>query len=333
MRRPFVTSLMIRLAKKAGVKIFVEPKYGYVGQLSFKNGLKRYFKTTNFDLNTLGASEIARDKDYANFFLSKMGYKVIPGQAFCTERWARAIGSKQTPAKAFSYALKIGMPVFIKPNSLSQGAEATVVYNRKDFFQSVKAISEHDKLFLVQKVMRGKDYRVVVLDNKIISAYERLPLTVIGDGKRNVKQLLEQKQRTFEKTGRDTVIKLDYRMLNRLKRAGLSLRSVLAKGTKFELLANRNLSSGGDALDVTSKMHPSFRRLAIKITKDMGLRFCGVDLMIGQDISRKLGQDNDYIVIEVNSAPGVDNYAKIGQKQKEIVDRMYLEIIRAMGKK
>ena len=34
------------------------------------------------DLNPVGASDIAKDKDYANFFMKKMGYPIVPGRTF-----------------------------------------------------------------------------------------------------------------------------------------------------------------------------------------------------------------------------------------------------------
>lgn len=36
----------------------------------------------------------------------------------------------------------------------------------------------------------------------------------------------------------------------------------------------------------------------------------------------------DHIILEVNSAPGLDNYAYTGEKQKEYVDELYLQILK-----
>ena len=38
----------------------------------------------------------------------------------------------------------------------------------------------------------------------------------------------------------------------------------------------------------------------------------------------------DFYVLEINSAPGLDHYAKIGQEQKKIVEDLYLKVVRAM---
>jgi D-alanine-D-alanine ligase-like ATP-grasp enzyme len=57
----------------------------------------------------------------------------------------------------------------------------------------------------------------------------------------------------------------------------------------------------------------------------MGLRLCGVDLMIQEDISVKT---DAYFILEINAAPGLDHYAKIGDAQKQIVEKLYLEVLK-----
>jgi glutathione synthase/RimK-type ligase-like ATP-grasp enzyme len=60
----------------------LEDKYGYAGQIVTSKGRKFYFKNTHFDLNLQGALDIARDKDYAIYFMKKMGYPVPTWQTF-----------------------------------------------------------------------------------------------------------------------------------------------------------------------------------------------------------------------------------------------------------
>ena len=180
---------------------------------------------------------------------------------------------------------------------------------------------------LVQRFYAGNDYRLVVLDNEVISAYQRTPLFVVGDGKANVRQLLKRKQKQFLNFGRDTEIDIDdFRIRLKLHRRRLTLESVLPVGEKMDLLDNANLSTGGDALDVTAEVHPDFRRLATNIIRDMGLRMSGVDI-ITDDIRAPLDR---YVLIEINSAPGLDNYASIGVRQRKRVDELYLRVLQAL---
>ena len=327
---PFLVKTLQKIAPKIGAKVIVEPKWGIVCQITFKNGKKRYSRYNCIDLNSLGASEIAKDKDYANFFLNKMGYPIIEGKAFYSDSWAKAIGSKNTIDKAFKYAKRLGFPVIIKPNSGSQGGGVALVHNKTELYRAALYVFKRDKIVLVQKYTKGKDYRIVVLDDKIISAYERTPLSIIGDGVSSIKKLLIIKQNGFITADRDTKINhTDPRIKETLHHQGLTLNSILPKGEKVSLLTNANLSTGGDSCDVTNCIHSDFKKIAIKITKDMGLRICGVDLMIESDIREK---PKKYFVIEINSAPGLDHYVTTGKDQQRIVEDLYLEVLKSMEK-
>lgn len=58
----------------------------------------------------------------------------------------------------------------------------------------------------------------------------------------------------------------------------------------------------------------------------MWLRLCGVDFMT-RDITKPLSENDDYIVIELNWAPGLDNYMSAWNQQRENVKAMYKEIL------
>jgi D-alanine-D-alanine ligase-like ATP-grasp enzyme len=329
-RIPFLAKMLQRIAPRIGAKVFIEPKWGIVSQITFKNGKKRYGRYNCLDLNSLGASEIATDKGYANFFMKRMGYPTIEGRTFYSDAWAKAIGSTDTIDKAFRYGETLGFPFITKPNSGSQGSEVTKIYNKTEFYFAMKRIFKKDKIALVEKYIEGRDYRVVVLDDRIISAYERIPLNVTGDGRSTIKNLIKKKQISFSKIKRD--IKIDNKsaiIKNKLKRQGYTLASILPKSETIYLLDNANLSSGGDSIDVTSQIHNEFKKIAISLTRDMGLRLCGVDLMVQGDIKEK---PNKYFIIEINAAPGLDHYVTTGLAQKKIVEDLYLKVLQSMSK-
>ncbi len=325
--------MLQKIAPRIGAIVILEPEWNIVGQITFKSGRRSYFRYNTVDLNSMGASEIAKDKDYANFFMRQMGYPIVPGsKTFFSNRWAKAIKSvHRNIGDAYQYAKKLGFPVIVKPNSGSQGVGVALVHNKQEFMRAMRGIFTQDRVALVQRCVSGKDYRLVVLDNKIISAYERIPLNVVGDGKSTIEKLLRIKQEKFVASSRDTRIKLkDPRIAIKLAHQGLTLRSIPSKGEGVYLLDNANLSTGGDSVDVTDQLHLAFKKLAIQLTRDMGLRLCGVDFMIEGDISKKPGV---YWVLEINSAPGLDHYAKMGRIQEKVVEDLYLEVLKHMEKR
>lgn len=322
-------ALLKKLARKVGATVLIEPEWGVVGQITFPNGKRRYFRYNTLDLNPVGASDVAKDKDYAAFFMRKLGYPVIQGKTFFSREWAKTIGSKRDIGAAYRFAQKLGLPVIVKPNSGSQGGGVALVHNKKDFYSAMRRIFKNDRVALVQKRVSGTDYRIVVLDNEVISAYERIALNVTGDGRSTIGQLLKKKARAFIASSRDTQLKLDDpRIANKLKRQKLSMRSVPSKGETVFLLNNANLSTGGDAVDVTDVAHSDFKKLAIRLTKDMGLRLCGVDIMVDGDIRERPGR---FWVLEINAAPGLDHYVKGGKAQEKIVEDLYLDVLQALS--
>lgn len=325
---PMIGKILKKIASQIGATVLVEPQWNVVGQVTFLSGRRRYFRLSTLDINHMGASAVAKDKDNANFFMNKMGYPIIQGEVFFEKKWATKIGSEQDIDAGWRYAQKIGLPVIVKPNSGTRGNGVALVYTKREFNSCMHAIFKMENIALVQTKIHGRDYRIVVLDGEVISAYERIPLNIIGDGTSTVSELLQKKQQIFERDNRDTEINMkDKRMELKLKHAGLSLLYVPVEGECIFLLDNANLSSGGDSIDVTETIHPSFKKMAIHLTSDMGLRFCGVDIIVDGDINQ--GTDK-YWILEINSAPGLDHYVANGKAQQKIVEDLYLKVLKGM---
>ncbi len=331
---PYLTKLIKKLAPKVGASFVVEPEWGIVGQIRYKNGVVRSLRYLSLDLNRIASADVAKDKDYAKFFIKKNGYPTAEGKTVFKDTWAKAVHSKKTISYGKNYAKKLGYPVIVKPNSMSQGALVSLVWGDAELKQALTGIFEHDKIAIIERYLPGRDYRVVVLDNEIISAYERMPLSVTGDGKSSILELLKLKQKNFIKDGRDTRINFsDSRIKNKLAKQGLNLKSVLTKREVVYLLDNANLSTGGDAVDVTTTIHKEFAKLSIKLTHDMGLRIAGVDIMVTDGDITQNPNSCEYYIIEINAAPGLDHYVTTGKKQENMVEAMYLKVLKALGKK
>lgn len=328
--RSLASEVIAKIGPRLGLTVNLEPQYRYVGQIITADGRKFYFRNTNFDLNGQGAAEMAKDKDYAAYFMRLLGYRVPEGETFYSNDWCRVLQSPRDIHAAYDYAKRLGFPVIVKPNSKSQGAGVAKVFTKRDFYRAMRAVfnQARDRVALVQRCIEGDDYRIVVLDGRVISAYRRIPLSVSGDGSMSIAALLAQKQASFQAAGRDTVIRLDdYRIAMRLRRLGMTLETIPLAGQRIVLLDNANLSTGGEAIDVTSSLHPEFQSLAARVSQDMGLRYCGVDVITTGPITE---QPTGYSILEINAAPGLDHYAMVGVEQQRIVEAMYEQILLAV---
>lgn len=154
------------IGPRLGIKVQLEPTHQRVGQLITPDGHRFYFRGANVDLNTLGSTEIAKDKDWAAHFMKEFGYPVPEGKAFYSDKWCKKLGSNLTKEAAFGYASEMGFPVIVKPNSKSQGMGVQRVDNQKDFLDAVDVVFNvyRDPVVLVQRPVVGDDYRILVLD-------------------------------------------------------------------------------------------------------------------------------------------------------------------------
>ncbi len=331
---PYLTSLVKKLAPKVGARFMLEPEWGIAGQIIYPNKIVRSLRMYSLDLNHIASSDIARDKDYAKFFMKERGYPVAAGQTVFSDAWAKVLKSNNKISAGVKYAEKLGYPLIIKPNSKSQGVGVTLVWNRTELVSGLKEIFKGDKIAIIEQYLPGHDYRIVVLDKEVISAYERIPLSVVGDGKSSIFKLLQQKQKSFNVSGRDTKINFkDKRIKLKLKHSDHTLNTILPNGEKVFLLDNANLSTGGDSVDVTNTINVGFRKIAVNLSRDMGLRMAGVDIMVTRGDITKNPKDCNYYIIEINAAPGLDHYVMTGKKQRKIVEAMYLKVLKALGKK
>jgi D-alanine-D-alanine ligase-like ATP-grasp enzyme len=331
---PYLTQLAKKLAPKIGAKVVVEPEWGIVSQIVYKNGVVRSLRSYSLDLNPIASSDIAKDKDYAKFFMKQAGYPVAEGKTIFEDKWAKVVKSNRNIFYGIKYAEKLGYPVITKPNSKSQGSGVFAVYNKKELVSSLKTIFKSDNVAIIERYLPGHDYRVVVLGGEVISAYERIPLSVTGDGKNSILSLLKQKQKEFIFSNRDTRINFDDpRIKTKLKRQSFSFKDIPQKGEQIFLLDNANLSTGGEAIDVTKIIHKEFCKIAIDITRKMGLRMAGVDIMVTKGDITKNPKGCGYYIIEINAAPGLDHYVTTGKEQRQKVEAMYLKVFKALGKR
>jgi D-alanine-D-alanine ligase-like ATP-grasp enzyme len=328
---PFAVQMIREVAPEIGATVWIEPEYGFVGEITFENGSRHLFRNTNFNVNPLGSVEIVKDKWYTSMFLERYGYRVARWRTFFSDAHNSRISVNRDIHDGWAYIEELWLPVMIKPNNLSQGVWVHRVDSKEDYYSAAASIFEKSSVMIIEKFHIWQDYRVVVFDNEIISAYTRVPLFIIGNGSDTISDLLRIKQDEFIQSGRDTVIDIhDSRISLKLQKQWLTYESIPSLDEQIFLLDNANLSSWWESIDVTSTIHPDFAALAIQVTKDMWLRLCGVDIMTSS-IETPLMDNPDYIILELNGAPGLDNYMSTGSKQRDNVKSMYKKILIALS--
>jgi len=330
-KRWLASDVIAMVAPKLGILVEREPEYGMVGRLILPDGRNSFFRGATLDLNGYGSAEVARDKAFALYFLSARGYPVPKTHTFFSPRWCQLIGSTKGPEAGWLLALDLGLPVVLKPNSRSQGVGVAVVEGKPSFVAAASAAFEdaQDRVALVQELVGGRDYRVVVLDDEVISAYERVPYSVVGDGDKSVAALIADRRQSLAAVGRKAPGLDDFRVASWLRHARLTPSYVPQKGETIRLMLAANLSTGGESEDVTARISVGYADLSVSIARDMGLRLCGVDLLVRHDVTKQPTPDA-FTVLEVNAAPGLDHYAFSGRRQRQVVERLYTRALEAL---
>ncbi|WP_313031839.1 cyanophycin synthetase [Soonwooa sp.] len=202
---------------------------------------------------------------------------------------------------------KIGYPIVIKPLDGNHGRGQTI--NVTDW-ETAKIGLEHaqnvSRRVIVEKYVTGFDFRVLVINHKMVAAARRVPAHIIGDGENNIQYLIDlENQDPRRGYGHENVlteIKVDKDTNELLEKLEYSLETIPQKGEIVYLKSTANLSTGGTSTDVTEMVHPENITMMERISRIIGLDVCGVDVM-AENLTQPL-KESGGAILEVNAAPG-----------------------------
>lgn len=263
-------------------------------QLGYGANQKRIQATVTSETSNIGV-EIACDKEDTKYLLEQAEVEVPRGDIIRRERSLKG---------ACDY---VGYPLVIKPINGNHGRGITVDINTYDeALVAFKAAQEISRSVIVEKFITGDDYRLLVINNKLVAAAKRTPAHVVGDGKSTIQELIDEvnkdERRGYGHEKVLTMIKVNDLTQTLIAAKGYTLETVLEKDEVMILKDTANLSTGGTAEDVTDVVHPANVFMAERISKIIDLDICGIDVMTS-DISKPLSETGG-AVLEVNAGPG-----------------------------
>ena len=273
---------------------YIQLKNTSIIQLGYGVNQRRIWATTT-SLTSHAGVEVAGNKNRTKAMLNDAGVPVPRGSTVYSEAGLR------------DAIEELGFPIVTKPLDGNHGKGATIrIMNWKDAAVGLKAAQVYSRAVIVEQFIEGFDFRLLVVNGKLIAAARRTPAAVLGDGKSSIQQLInkvnEDPRRGIGHEKVLTSIKADKHTLDLLKTRGENLKTVLPAGEIRYLKSTANISTGGTATDVTDQMHPYNVLLAERVAGIVGLDICGIDLM-ANDIAVPLNESRG-AVIEVNAAPG-----------------------------
>lgn len=202
---------------------------------------------------------------------------------------------------------KIGYPIVIKPLGGNHGRGASI--NVKTWDEAKEGLAHAQKYgrrVMVEKFITGHDFRILVINHKMVAAAQRIPAHVVGNGVNTIRELIDiENQDPRRGYGHENVlteINVDRDTLDLLEKKGYAEDSIPPKGEIVYLKSTANLSTGGTSVDVTDMVHPENIFLAERISRIIGLDICGIDVM-AENLTQPLQQTGG-VILEVNAAPG-----------------------------
>ncbi|SDF09201.1 cyanophycin synthetase [Epilithonimonas hungarica] len=202
---------------------------------------------------------------------------------------------------------KIGYPLVLKPLDGNHGKGASI--NVKDYETAVIGLEhaqKYSRKVIVEKYITGFDFRVLVINHKMVAAARRVPAHVVGDGELNIQQLIDKEnldpRRGYGHENVLTEIDVDKDTNELLEKLNYTLETIPQKGEIVYLKSTANLSTGGTSIDVTDMIHPENVQMAERVSRIIGLDVCGIDIM-AENLTQPL-KESGGAILEVNAAPG-----------------------------
>jgi cyanophycin synthetase len=287
------TGSIIEEAEARGIPWIRLNKYSLC-QLGYGANQKRIQATVTSETSSIGV-ELACNKEDTKYLLEQAQVPVPRGEIIRRE------SSLEETCKY------VGFPLVVKPVDGNHGRGITVNINSYEdalvAFQAAKNVSNS---IIIEKYITGVDYRLLVINHKLVAAALRTPAHVIGDGKSTIQQLIDvvnsDPRRGFGHENVLTKITVNDLTLGLITSKGYTLETVIENGEMLILKDTANLSTGGTAEDVTDFVHPANISMVERISRIIDLDICGVDIMTS-DITKPL-KETGGAVLEVNAGPG-----------------------------
>ncbi|WP_018658611.1 bifunctional glutamate--cysteine ligase GshA/glutathione synthetase GshB [Allofustis seminis] len=226
------------------------------------------------------------------------------------------------------------MAVVVKPKSTNYGWGISVFKSpptKKAYEEAVKIALDFDDSFLVEEYIPGTEYRFFVLNGETKAVLLRVPANVTGDGHSTIEELIDIKNEDPLRginhqtpMGRLEKGKIERLMLHE---QGLDFHSVPPKGKRIFLRENSNISTGGDSIDMTDQMDPSYKKVAENIAQAIDVSVTGIDLIIPDFKIKSTKEKPGYVCLEANFNPAMNMHAFVTKGKGHRLTRNILEML------
>lgn len=290
-----------------------------------KNGQSFVFGSGNicaFPINNATSTFIAKDKTHALSVLHKNGFKVPQGQLFfISQNYKNQRPDGREVDDAISYAMQLGFPLFVKPNDGSRGAFVEQVFSVEDLKGYIASVNKQLHCIRLEKPLKGREYRLFIVDGKIWFGYHRSSPSIVCDGKKNVGELIDEKINAQQDAGIKSLHRDSPFILQQLKEQSLTLSDIPQAGVQLPFTPAQNIAIGGEVKEYTEEFSSEMHNFAKRLASALNLRLFGIDVYSQSPTLTPQG----VAILEVNGNPSLAS-AELYSRSK-IVSRLWRYVL------
>src|SRR5690625_4319079 len=203
-----------------------------------------HFQLSMGDAVSKEAFDICDDKDLTKQYLNKRNVPVPEGKKF---------DESSTEDEILEYGLSLGFPIVVKPTDGNAGKGVFANINTEYDFREIIPYVINDlgyKNILVEKYVAGEEFRIILIEDKILGALNRKPANVVGDGISTIRELIHQKNE-YRKTNphlKSRLIKIDMEIERILREQEYDLNTIPKLNEEIMIIEKNKLSTEDNTL-------------------------------------------------------------------------------------
>ena len=216
---------------------------------------------------------------------------------------------------------KLEKPIIVKPRIGSRGRHTvTNIHTLQQFRDGIDTARQICSYLIVEEHLKGSICRVTFVDGVLAGFYIGQVPTLFGDGRKTIKELIEEKD--GKRHNRVEPIRISKELRDHILRAGFAIDDVLPEGISLPLTHRAGRLFGGATKEMIADLHPSFIPILKKAAKATGLSVVGFDVIIPD--STKPANSQRWGIIECNSLPFIDlHYYALEGRPKNIAGMIW----------
>lgn len=282
--------------------------YNWIRELK-KGNKTHYIMSYQFDLNTANSYNIAHDKFATYDVLNSNNVPTIEHRMIFNPKTRSKFYGEKFIKDAEELLLENNNKVVIKANESCEGKDVYFCSNKQEIEETVQKLFNENKdtLSACPYIDIDYEYRVIYLDGEILYMYKKKKAFVVGDGNRNLKELIKE---INEKRNINIEIIKD-----------LDLNYIPKPEEEVYVSWKHNLYNGATPIlvDENDEFTNKVKEVALLAGKSMNITFASIDIA--------LTSDKKVLVMEVNGSVCMNKFSEMIPNGYKIAKDIYKKAI------